>query len=1040
MRQKKITLISFLFSIIGVLAQEKKVSGTVTDAANNTPLPGVNVIIKGTSSGAQTNFDGAYSMNTSSGDILVFSYIGFKTKEIPVNSSNIINVSLEQDAEQLEDVVITAFGIRQESKKLGYSVQELKSETITQTADPNIGSAIRGKLAGVNINSNSGGVGSSVSINVRGISSLGTNNQPLIVLDGVIIDDNQGGQGDFASGLDYGNTLSNLNPNDIENISLLKGGNATALYGFRGINGVLVITTKKGRSDKPTVEINSAVTASSLLVSPKFQNEFGQGQFDTSTNQLVYDITNGSSFGPRLDGSQRERFDGIGTATYAANDNKFKDFFRTGFSFLNSVSVSQGTEKFDYRFSFSRLDDESIVPGSNLKRQNFSIKAGASITKWLKILGKVDYIHQDAQNRPELTGGQTNITRALSLRPRNISNSLLSTNFLEPDGTPNNWAGAFITNPYYTANALLNEDETDRYISLLELNVDIAPGLKALMRLSQDHITTNQQVFNPFGAFDIAGNGRFSDTNSTARTNNYDLIFRYNTDLGSHFNLGATLGFSHSDVSFRSVQAIGETFLLPNFFSLNNFESISVVPGNARNSSNSIFGSMTLGFNNYLFAEFTARNDWSSTLPINDASFFYPSVGLSFVVTDAFPSLQDNPILSNLKLRGSFAQTGNATGAFSLVNTYNVSSNLFNGQRFFFFGNAEEGAGAGPELNNPNLVPEISNSLEFGIDARFINNRIGLSATYYTIRTEDQILRLTLPPSSGAANQIINAGLVTNKGIELSVDADIIKTDNFSWSTTVNFTTNENEVEELAQGVDRNILVRQFNDIVQVAAEVGSSAQGLFGTTFTRDDNGNIVYDTNGLPVINTEISQIGDVAPDAFLNWGNTFTYKQFSLSFLFDARFGGDVFSLSEIQRHTQGTAVETLPGREFFAGGQGIEVPQNATIDGTLDPEVQQRGVNPQVYWGRLGQIGENWVYDGSFIKFRELTFGYNFPEKTIKGLHLSNLSISYVGRNLAILHSNIDNFDPETGFNTSFGGVEFFGIPSASSHGLRVNLTF
>jgi len=776
-------------------------------------------------------------------------------------------------------------------------------------------------------------------------------------------------------------------------------------------------------------------------VSPKFQNEYGQGLFDTATNQLVYDITNGSSYGPRLDGSQRDRFDGIGTASYSGNDNDFKDFFRTGFSFLNSVSVAQGTQKSHYRFSFSRSDDESIVPGSNLIRQNFSIKAGTTITDWLEITGKMDYINQDTRNRPELTGGQTNITRALSLRPRNISNSLLRNNFLDPDdNSPNNWNGSFITNPYYTANTLLNEDEIDRYIGLLELNIDILPGLKGIMRLSQDQILNNQKEFNPFGAFDIAANGRYAVTNSNARTNNYDLIFTYDTNLNNSFNIGATLGFSHFDASFEAITAIGETFLLSNFFSLNNFESISVVPDNARNSSNSVFGSITLGLNNYLFAEFTARNDWSSTLPIDEASFFYPSVGLSFVVTDAFPSLQNNEILSNLKLRGSYAETGNATSAFSLVNTYNLSSNLFNGQRFFFFGNAEEGAGLGPQLKNPDLVAEISNTLEFGLDASFLNRRIKLSATYYSIRTDDQILELTLPPSSGAANQLINAGLVTNKGLELSLDADIIKTEDFSWSTTINYTTNENKVEELAQGVNRNILVRQFNDVVQVAAEVGSSAQGLFGTTYTRDENGNVVYDTNGLPVINTEISQIGDLAPDAFLNWGNTFSYKQFSLSFLFDAKFGGDIFSLSEIQRHTQGTAIETLEGRAFFSGGQGISLPQNAVIDGTLDPDVQQRGVNPQTYWGRVGQISENWVYDGSFIKFRELTFGYTFSEKTIKGLHLSKLSISYIGRNLAILHSNIDNFDPETGFNTSFGGIEFFGIPSASSHGLRVNLTF
>ncbi len=1037
---KKLFLFLFLFSLApNIFSQEMQVSGAVTDSDKNLPLPGVNILVKGTSVGAQTDFDGNYSIKASTGNILVFSYLGLKTIEVTVGTSDNINVVMEQDSEQLDEIVVTAFGIKQEAKKLGYAVQQLKSESLVQTADPNIGSAIRGKLAGVNINANSGGIGSSVSINVRGISSLSPNNQPLIVLDGVIIDNNQGAQGDFAEGIDYGNTLSNLNPNDIESISLLKGGNATALYGFRGINGVLVITTKKGRSDRPTIEINSAVTGSYILRAPKFQDQYGQGFFDTATNQLTYSIANGSSFGPALDGSQRERFDGVGTTTYSANDNDFKDFFRTGFSFLNSVAVSQGTADYDYRFSYSRSDDESIVPGSELVRQNFSIKAGAKITDWMKVKGKIDYINQDATNRPELTGGQTNITRALSLRPRNISNSLLRDNFLEPDGTPNSWTGAFITNPYYTANTKLNEDETDRYLSLLELNFDVVKGLKAIARVSQDHIITSQQIFNPLGAFDIAANGRFIDTNSTSRTNNYDLIFTYNTNLNNALSLASTVGFSHSDVSFKSVQATGETFLIPNFFSLNNFESISVTPGAARNSSNSVFGSVTLGLNDYLFTEFTARNDWSSTLPIDDASFFYPSVGISFVATEAIPALQDNEVLTNLKLRGSYAQTGNATGAFQLINTFNVSSNLFNGQRFFFFGNAEEGAGAGPQLKNPNLVPEISNTLEFGIDAGFLSNRINLSATYYSIRTEDQILSLTLTPASGAANQIINAGLVTSKGLEFSLNADIIKNENFSWSTNINYTTNENVVEELAQGITRNPLFTDFNGRIIVAAEVGTSPQALFGSTFNRDDSGNIIFDADGLPEVG-EVGKIGDAAPDAFLNWGNTFTYKQFSLGFLFDARFGGDIFSFSDIQRHTQGTAIETLQGREFFTGGQGIPLPDNAVVNGTLNPGIAANGVNPQTYWGRVGQISENWVVDGSFIKLREISLGYSFPKKMIKSLGLSNLSLNYIGRNLAILHSNTDNFDPETGFNTSVSGLEFFGIPSASSHGLKVNMTF
>lgn len=1023
-----------------VHAQSNSITGSVTDATDGSTLPGVSIVIKGTLQGTTTDSNGNYTIVAASDQTLVFSYIGYTTEEVQVGNRSVIDLNLQTDIQQLAEVVVTAFGLKQETKKLGYSVQDVDSETLAKVSDPNLGSALQGKLAGVNINSNAGGIGSSVSINVRGVSSLGLNNQPLLVLDGVIISSNQGAQAGFDTGIDYGNTLSNLNPNDVESVSLLKGGNATALYGFRGINGVLVITTKKGTSDAPTVEFNSATTISSVLIAPELQNEYGQGRFDTGTNQSVYDITQGNSFGPRLDGSQQARFDGVGTTPYSASGDDFKDFFRKGTSFLNSIAISQGKDKYNYRLSYSRSDDESIVPGSKLIRQNFSVKLGAKLTDWLKVTGKVDYIDQYAKNRSELTGGQSNIVRALSLRPRNISNSLLSDNRLNGDGTPNNWEGSFIMNPYYTVNTLLNEDQTDRYLTLLEFEADITKGLKAIARLSQDHISTSQQTYNPLGAFNIAGNGRFIDANSTSKFNNYDLIFTYNKELSDQFSLGANVGFSHTSSDFENIRSTGETFLIPNFFSLKNFDSQNSTPSASKSLSNSVFASVNIGFNEYLFAEFTGRNDWSSTLPIENASFFYPSVGLSFVVSDAIEGIKGNNTLSYLKLRGSYAQTGNATVPFSLLNTYNISSNQFNAQRFFFFGNNEEGAGVGPNLKNPNLVPEISNTSEFGLDARFLNNRISLSATYYSVETENQILSLSLPPTSGAASQVINAGLITNKGIEITLSADIIDQGDFKWSSSVNYSKNENIVKELALGVEKNNLVRQFNGVVQIASEVNSGARSLFGSKFTRNDTGEIVYGTDGLPIVDTEIGKIGDAAPDAFWNWNNTFSYKRFTLGFLLDARVGGDIFSFSEIQRHTQGTSINTLEGREFFTGGQGIPVPANAAVDGTLDPTAASRGVNPEAYWSRLGQIGENWVFDGSYVKLREVSIGYSFPVSTIQKLRLSNLSISYIGRNLAILHKNTDNFDPETGFNTSYSGVEYYGIPSARSHGFKLSATF
>lgn len=1034
-----------LIMSISILAQERLLRGQVKEAGTNEPLPGVTIRVKDTSVGTVTDANGDFSVNIPEGSaFLVISYVGFKTQEVSTAGNSSITVLLEEDSELLQEVVVTAFGLKKETKKLGYSVQTVNSEELDQAADPNIGTALRGKLAGVNINSNAGGIGSSVSINVRGVSSLGPNNQPLLVLDGVIIDSNQGGQGGFDLGIDYGNTLSNLNPNDIESISLLKGGNATALYGFRGSNGVLVINTKSGNTENTKVEISSAVTFNSVLVTPEFQNEYGQGRFDTGTDQLLYDILVGGSWGPRLDGGSVTRFDGEGTASYSASgSDDFRDFFQTGVSLLNSVAISNSKNGFDYRLSYSRSDDESVVPGSELTRQNFSLKTGVDLTDRIRVSGKLEYINQGAENRPELTGGQSNVVTALSLRPRNVSNALLEANSTTANGTPNNWAGSFIMNPYYTKNTLFNEDQTDRYIGSLEFSGDITDDLRLILRGSQDLINVEQEIFNPLGAFNIAANGRYINFSSRSKVNNYDVILTYNKLISDRFSLSANVGYNSVRTTFEAIRATGETFLIPNVYSLRNFDSNAIEPDASETLSHSVFSTLTFGLDQSLFLELTARNDWSSTLPRQNWSFFYPSVGLSFVLTDAL-SLESD-VLSYFKLRGSLAQTGNAPGPYQLANTYNISSALWNGQRFAFFGDNEEGAGRGPLLRNPNLKPEISTTYEFGFDARFIQNRIGINFTYYSVRTKDQILNLTLPSSSGAFSQAINAGLVTNKGIELTLTADIINKGDFNWTSTMNYTANENEVEELAEGVERNILITEFNGTIAVASEVGSSAQALFGSSFERDDQGAIVYNENGVPVVG-EVKQIGDALPDAFLNWSNSFSYKQFSLSVLLDARIGGDIFSFSELGRHSAGTAVPTLQGRDFFTGGTGIMVPEGTPIrgagdanDGTLSAEVAANGANPQNYFGRLAQISENWVYDGSFVKLREISVGYNFSENVLSKLNISAMTLSYFGRNLAILHSNTPNFDPETGFNTNFSGVEYYGIPSARSHGFRLNIT-
>ncbi len=1044
--KKTILIFSTFLSLLiiqQVKAQEKTISGTVTSkGANATPLPGVNVVVKGTTKGVQTDFDGRYTIEASLGEVLEFSYLGLKSTFVTVGASSVIDIGMEQDLEQLEDVVVTAYGLKKEAKKLGYSIQTVQGDDVSNVKTVNVTNALSGRATGVQINQNGTGIAGSSSILVRGVASLSPDNQPLIVIDGVIVDNGGLGQGDFAGGIDYGNALSDINPEDIASINILKGGNATALYGYRGANGVVLITSKNGKTGKVQVDFSSSITLDDVLVSPKFQNEYGQGRFDTGSGQLVYDIDVGTSWGPRLDGSQRTRFDGVGTAPYSANDNSFEDFYRLGYTITNSISIAQALEKATYRFSYSYLDNESILPGSSFDRHNFSLKGSLDITSKIKLTSKIDYIRSGALNRPDLTDGQANTVKNLAFRPRNISNALLRDNFLNEDGTLNNWNGAFIQNPYYAAQTRLNTDKKDRYLGLIKLDYNVTDGLLASIRISQDQSHTNALIFQQFGAFNIRPNGGMIDLTSTTTINNYDFLLNFNkNDIIPNVSLGTTLGLSQATDSFKLVRATGENILVPGLFSIDNFSNKNVSTDIAKTKSNSIFGSISLGYKDFVFLEVTGRNDWSSTLPIDNASFFYPSVGASFVATDAFN--MDSNVLSYLKLRGSYARVGNATEPYRLRNTYNISSNTYNGQSFFFFGantpNAEEGAAAGIDLSNANLEAELSTTYEFGFDAKFFNNRLSLDVTYYNNDTENQILDLTLPSSYGAESRIINAGLVSNSGLEIALNATPIKSDKFSWNTTVNFSKNESEVEELAEGVETQVLARQFNDVVQLVASEGKPYGDLVGSTYERDDQGRIIYDTDGLPVIG-ELGVIGNVTPDFLVGWQNTFSYKNFTLGVLLDSRFGGDIFSFSDISLATNGTDQRTLAGREFFTGGQGILVPNTAVVDGVLPAEIQQRGVNPEAYWTRLGAISEAWIYDASFIKLREVSLAYNFTSNWLKTIGINTLSLSYIGRNLAILHKETPNFDPENGFNTSFSGIEFFGFPSTTSHGFKMNVSF
>lgn len=1027
------------------VAQERTITGTVTSASDKNPLPGVNVVLQGTSTGVETDFDGNYAIKASKGGVLVFSFVGMKSQSVTVGDNDKVNVALE-DGNVLDEVVVTALGVKKEAKKLGYSIQTLKSGELNKVKTTNITNALSGKVTGVQINQNGSGAGGSSSITIRGVSSLAGNNNPLIVIDGVIVDNGGLGQGTFSGGLDYGNALADLNPEDIQSINILKGGNATALYGFRGSSGVIVVTTKAGKAGDVKVELNSSTTIDNVLVAPKLQNSYGQGTYNAATGELEYDITRSGSWGPMLDGSQRARFDGVGTAAYSGNPGDFKDFYRTGSTFINSVSLSGGGEKVNYRLSYTNLLNNSILSGSNFERNSISLNTLSNVTDKLKVQAKIAYTNNAADNRADITDGQANTVRGLILKPRNISNSVLSSNYITREGAPNNYGGgAFTMNPYYAVNTDLNQDTKNRYTGLLSATYSFSDNLSATARVSRDQSNYLASIYRPIGAFDIAPSGGMTEITGETVLSNFDLLMSYDRDLSEKLSFSSTFGYSEVETSSKTNTTTANDLLDSSLFSINNFVNKNVSTFLSQSKSQSLFGSVQFGFNDYAFLELTARNDWSSTLPVKNASFFYPSIGSSFLLDKIFNI--ENDKINSLKLRASFAKTGNATQPHLLNTVFNVSSNPYNGVSLLFLGNsllnagaAEEGASPGQIIPNPDLEAELSSDYEFGLDASFFDNRLGVDFTYYNKDTENQILQISLPSTSGAESKLINAGLINNSGVEIALTGTPIKNDNFTWNTAINFSKNTNRIESLTDELSSVILARQFNDVIQLVATEGELYGDLVGPTFKRDANGDKIYDTNGLPVVG-ESGVIGNVTPDFLMGITNSFSYKNFEFDFLIDIKSGGDVFSFTDHLAGTQGTDVKTLEGREFYSGGNGIMVPTGATIEGgALDAAVAARGVDPQTYYGRLGQISENWVSDASFVKLRQVSLTYKLPESFLKKFAISKASISYVGRNLAILHKNTDNFDPEVGFNTNVQGIEFFDMPSTSSHGLKLAVSF
>lgn len=1015
--------------------QKVTVTGRIIDTKGE-PLIGVTIMEKGTTNGGITDYDGNYTLSVSSSAVLQYSYIGYKSIEMTVNGQSVIDITMHEDTEVLDEVVVTALGIKREKKMLGYAVQELKSDELNKTGDPSVTSALQGKVAGLQMNTSATGLGGSTKITIRGNSSLSDNNQPLWIVDGVPFSDNSTSEASFYGGVDRGGASLDINPDDIESISVLKGPNAAALYGSRAGNGVILVTTKKGsKKDGFGVRYNGNFTWSQVAETIDMQNRYGQGHIDTSAG-AVYDKTDTGSWGPVLDGSMKEAWNGE-TYAYSNYGNKLRDYFNTGFSQNHNVSVSNGTEKSHFRTSFGQSSNKGVFPNEELTRTNLDLNAGSEMNKYLSVDGKISLSRTKAENRPEY--GTYGAINQLMMIPNNIRLDDLR-QYSDDSHVHINWAGptAGIRNPYYVLNQRKNSDERWRAFGYYGMKVNFTDWLHLSAKYAFDYYRTRIQSTN-------AGDGIAGETNTSMIKNdemnrseenffesNAEVILMGDRQMTENFRLGFNLGTNFMYQKFETLGAGVGDMLSKGVWMFNAANLIRNVSENGyERAMNSVFGSAQLAWKEYLSLDLTARNDWSSTLPQQNNSFFYPSANLSFVISDYVRSLDKSlpSWLTFAKLRLSAAQVGKDTDPYQLYNTYSFSWD--NG---ILKPNKEN------VKKNDQLKPEIATSYEAGLDMKFFNNRLGFDFTYYYSRTKNQIMKVpAAAPWSGG--KWVNAGLISNQGVELMIYSTIVDTKDFTFDLNLNMAHNVSMVNELAPDSDVNYMFfnGEGNFPVKVGARAGEKLGEIYATTlYKRNDKGEIIVGDNGLPMTITDESEyvnnpIGNIQPNLTMSVSPSFTYKGITLSAMFDMRFGGDIFSYSEMLATGNGLAARTMNRGE---DDNYMMVFPGVTEDGS--PNTKQ--IKASEYYSSL--LPEDFLYDASFIKLKELSVGYSFPSSMLKKTPFTSLNMSLVARNLCYLLKHTPGTSPEGGYDTTMfsQAIDYAALPFTRTFGFSINVGF
>lgn len=1065
------TLIGVLFSQV-LLAQESEITGTVTDN-NDLPLPGVNVVIKNTSTGTQTDFDGNYSIQAQSGDVLVFSYVGLKTVEYTVENNTTIDVMLEPDSAQLDEVVVTALGIEREKKSLGYATQEVDGSEVSDVPQSNFINSLQGKVAGLKINP-SGTMGGSSNTIIRGFSSLTGNNQALYVIDGIIIDNsnnNTANQTTGRGGYDYGNAATDINPEDIKSINVLKGAAATALYGSRASNGAIIIETKKGEKRKGIgVSVNSTFMVSKVNDNtlPIYQKEYGAGygeyygpngdQYFNSADidgdgvlDPVVPTTEDASFGAAFDGqpvyqwnSLFPQLDTYQQATpWLAAKNDPNSVWETGTTAINSFAISGGGETNAFRLSVTNFDQDGNLPNSSIKRNTIKFNGSQDITDKLTASTNISYIKTDGRGRYGTGYDTENPMQAFrqwwqtNVDLEEQKQAYLSTrqNITWNLQGPGNTTPVYTDNFYWTRYENYETDTRNRYFGNFILDYEINDVFSVLGRFTFDTYDELREERRNVGSQGVSGYSRYNNRQSEY---NYDLILNFNKDITDNINLDGNVGWNLRRQEWNNILASTNGGLnVPGLYSLSNSQSLLLAPEEyeADKLVDGLYARASLGFSNTYFLEGTIRRDRSSSLPADNNTYYYPSISGSVLLSNVI----DQDWLSFAKVRANYAEVGADTNPYRIFQTYSLLD-PYDGSAL---------ASNIGSINNLDLKPERTKSYEFGIESNFVDNRFGFDVTYYNSTTEDLITPVEISNATGFNSSIRNAGSLENKGWEVQLRGTPIKTENFSWNISANWARNRSEVIELDESLS-NLPLATLQGGITIDASPGQPYGAIRGTDYVYNDQGQKIVDENGYYQIsetNNEI--IGNIQPDWVGGVQNTFTYKNVSLGFLIDVQKGGDIFSLDTWYGFATGLYDRTVGTNDL---GNPLRAPltDGADSGGLILPGVTEDGqpnttrvafddyTNP---YGYSSDANKGHIYDASYVKLREVTLTYNFGEKIIGNTPITNASLSLIGRNLWIIHKNIPYSDPEAGLSSgNIQGYQSGAYPAFREVGASLKLNF